>query len=253
MFFRRAGVDIMIQIMVDGTFAPPSRPLHALIFDLDGTLVDSLDDICNALNSGLCSMQRSPAPRDSVREWVGDGLPTLCRRAWTDASIDELSRLTKTAQAAYRAACVVHTRPYDNILKLLDLLKADGYALAVLSNKPHELACRVIDELDLRRFFQDVRGYVSEGDKKPSPQVALNMARRLGVPPHQVGLVGDSIVDIRTARNGDMKSIAVAWGYQPASKLALEMPDWLVSNPMEIFDVAAGRRTQMGDSGGAAR
>lgn len=251
MFFRRAGVDIMIQIMVDGTSAPPTRPLHALIFDLDGTLVDSLDDICNALNSGLRTMHRSPAPRDSVREWVGDGLPTLCRRAWPDASNDALSRLTETAQTAYHAACVVHTRPYDNILKLLDLLIAEGIALAVLSNKPHELACRVIDELDLRRYFQDVRGYVSEDEKKPSPQVALNMARRLGVPPDRVGLVGDSIVDILTARNGGMKSIAVTWGFQPASMLASEMPDWLVSRPMEIFVVAAGRRAQMGDSGGA--
>lgn len=234
MFLRRAGVIIMIQSMVGGGERHPLNLPHAIIFDLDGTLVDSLDDITAALNTALRAADRPPAAREIVRTWVGDGLPMLCRRSWPDAPPEALARLTASASKAYEAACAVHTRPYNNILQMLDLLKSRGVRMAVLSNKPHALAVRVIDELNLRAYFAEVHGYTSEEDKKPSPRVALMIAQRMGVSAAMTDIVGDSLVDIRTARAAGMRSISVTWGFQEEALLRSEGPDEIISDPMDL-------------------
>lgn len=214
-----------------------SGSLRALIFDLDGTLVDSLDDISSALNTALHAMGRPAAPRESVRRWVGDGLPTLCRRAWSDADEPALAQLINRAAEAYREGCLAKTRPYDKILELLELLKRDGIATAVLSNKPHALTVQVVDGLGLRSYFRDVRGYQHEELKKPNPTIALEMAREMGNTPELIGIVGDSVADIRTARNAGMRSVAVTWGFQEKNLLEAEQPDHLVDAPLLIREL----------------
>src|SRR2546428_7471965 len=94
---------------------------NAFIFDLDGTLIDSLDDIADSLNRALHELGRPSAERESVREWVGDGLPMLCRRAWPEADEIAHSALVKSAAAHYRGHCLDRTRPYPNILQMLEL------------------------------------------------------------------------------------------------------------------------------------
>ena len=209
--------------------------LSAIIFDLDGTLVDSLDDITYALNGALESIGRPPAQRDQVRGWVGDGLPQLCRRACPDVDEDEIQQVIANAAQWYREACTAATRPYGNILKMLDLLKAQGAPMAVLSNKPDDLTKRVIHELKLASYFVDARGMISESDRKPSPDAALAQARSMGIRPEKVLLVGDSVVDIQTARNAGMVAASVLWGFQEKKLLESARPDHFVSDPMEIF------------------
>lgn len=211
--------------------------LSAIIFDLDGTLVDSLDDIAGALNGALELIGRPPAQRDQVRGWVGDGLPQLCRRAFPNADKDELERLIAKATHRYRDACTAATRPYGNILQMLDLLKARGAPMAVLSNKPDELTQRVIRELEMGSYFIEVRGMIQESDRKPSPGAARALARSMGVDPVNVMLVGDSVVDIQTARNAGMVAVSVTWGFQAKIFLERARPDHFVSDPMEIFSL----------------
>lgn len=207
---------------------------HALIFDLDGTLVNSLDDITDALNAALRRLLRTPQSSDSVRDWIGDGLPALCRRAAPDADDATLELLHRYAAEAYHAGYLNRTRPYNNILKMLDLLKQAGVPAAVLSNKPHPLAVQVVRGLEMEKYFCAVRGYVTEEERKPSPVAALEMTTPLGVPPSKILLVGDSVVDIRTARNAGMRPVAVTWGFQSREALIDERPDLLVDDPMEI-------------------
>lgn len=214
---------------------------RAMIFDLDGTLVDSLDDIFNALNAALQALERPVAPRENVRQWVGDGLPMLCRRAWPEADEHALARLVETATMHYESHCLEHTLPYGKILKMLELLKFAKIPMSVLSNKPHDLTVRVVRGLAMEDFFVEVRGYVCEEQKKPAPNSALALAAQMAVEPAAVCMVGDSVADVRTARNAGMRSAAVTWGFQQRSALEAEGPDHLVDDPMEIFYLAAGK------------
>jgi len=208
-----------------------------IIFDLDGTLVDSLRDITAALNSALAEVNRPLADREQVRRWVGDGLRTLCRRAWPDADDRALARLLEAAERHYRRTCVQTTRPYPNILKMLDLLMDRGGRLAVLSNKPHELTMEVLERLSMARFFMEIRGAGAEEHRKPSPTIALHLASRMGARPAQVFFVGDSLVDIQTARNASMRAVAVTWGFRPREELAAAGPDALIDEPAALVDL----------------
>lgn len=208
--------------------------LRAIIFDLDGTLIDSLDDIAAALNAALRERGRAIAPRKSVRSWIGDGLPTLCRRAWPDASQDDLARFIQSVSTAYRADCARETRPYPNVLPMLDLLRARGMPLAVLTNKPHDLTVAILNALDLAKHFDPIHGYHTEADKKPSPTIALRIASQWRIEPREIAIVGDSDVDIRTARSAGMTAIAVSWGLRDAEELFFAKPDFMVDDPLDL-------------------
>ena len=208
--------------------------IRAFIFDLDGTLIDSLDDIADALNHGLRELRRSTATRDEVRDWIGDGLPMLCRRA---AKIDDdelVHRLVALTTHRYRRHCVDATRPYRNILTQLELLRNRGLPLAVLSNKPHDLTMHILDRLNLRALFDYARGCTRDDDRKPSPRVALEIAGAMTRAPDEVMLVGDSEVDVATARNAGMVSVAVTWGFRSKSELEAVRPDHIIDSPDEI-------------------
>jgi phosphoglycolate phosphatase len=207
---------------------------RAFIFDLDGTLVDSLQDISAALNAALAHLKQPPASGQQVRSWVGDGLPTLCARAAPGADPPTLQRLVQTAKQHYRLHCTDHTRLYPKVLQMLNLLKVRQMPIALLSNKPHQLTVQVVRQLGLGHYFREVRGCLDEQQRKPSPSLVLQIARRLGIKPHAVIVVGDSVVDIRTARNAGMIAVAVTWGFRSRAELAAAKPDFLVDDPLEI-------------------
>lgn len=215
------------------------RRKSAVIFDLDGTLVDSLEDIAAALNAAMTACGRSPAPPHRVRAWIGDGLPTLCRRAAPDADADTLSALVEHARTAYHAHVCERTKPYPNVQRLLDRLKRDGTPMAVLSNKPHDLVVRVLRELGLADDFAEAFGYTGEQDKKPSPEPALRLAARFQVEARRVYLVGDSPVDVQTARNAKMRAVAVAWGFCDEPDLLAAGPDFIIHDPLELIPIMA--------------
>lgn len=210
---------------------------NAIIFDLDGTLVDSLEDITDALNRALVQFNCDAVEPENVRGWIGDGLPVLCQRVMTHKGVFiGLDQLVSLVRVSYETNCTKKTRPYRNILKMLKLLKSAKVPLAVLSNKPHALTLRVLEQLKLVSFFRAVRGYIREQDKKPSPKQAIALADEMNRAPNEVLLVGDSVVDIQTARRAGMMSVAVTWGFQKKSELTAEKPDLMIDDPLQLLN-----------------
>jgi phosphoglycolate phosphatase len=210
--------------------------IRAVVFDLDGTLVDTLADIAAAMNRALERLGLPTHPRERYRGWVGHGALDLCRRAAPPEAAGLCERLAGEYRRCYGAAPVVEARPYPGMTALVDRLAADGRALAVLSNKPHELVTAIVAELFPQRFAA-VHGHRDGAARKPDPEPARAILRELGVEPPQAAMVGDSTLDIGTARAAGMRAIAVTWGFRPAAELAAASPDACVARPEELLDL----------------
>jgi phosphoglycolate phosphatase len=207
-------------------------PRRAVLFDLDGTLVDSLPDIAAALGAALADEGQPVPDLDAIRSWVGDGARALVDRAVRDPGAAE--PVFARFRTRYRAAPVVHTRVYDGLAEVLDALDAAGCALGVLSNKPHDLTCVVVEQL-LPGRFAAVAGHRAGMPLKPDPDAAHAILAELGVGPDGAVLVGDSEVDIATARAAGMSAVAVAWGLRPRGELEAARPDHLVDTPAQLL------------------
>lgn len=201
---------------------------RAILFDLDGTLVDSLDDITSALGLALAELGRPAPDRETVRTWVGAGSRDLIAQAVEPALVD---RVLARFRAHYAAAPVVHTALYPGIAELLDAIVAQGAAIAVLSNKPHALTVAVAERLLARWPFQPVHGHREGVPLKPDPTAAIAISQALGHPPEACAFVGDSGIDVLTGRAAGMASIAVTWGFRPRAELEAAGPSALVETP----------------------
>lgn len=222
--------------MIDSRIANHSERC-GIIFDLDGTLADTLADISAALNTALRQFNRPEVRREVIRTWVGDGLPALCRRALPDVADDTLLRFMAVALEAYRRHPLDHTVLYPGIRELLDELSRRGVPMAVLSNKPHELTVRTVAGLGVADRFRNIRGYLTETEKKPSPIAALAIAAEWGVAPESILFIGDNAVDIATARAAGMKPIAVIWGFCSREQLEAAGAEQFIDRPSQILDL----------------
>ena len=192
------------------------RAMHgALIFDLDGTLVESLPGIAASLNRAL-ALHGLPGHGDAeVRGFIGDGARMLVTRAMApgEAALHLESVLRRFAED-YAVSWPHGTSPYPGIAELLADLRRQGIPLAVLSNKPHVFTTEIVGKLFPKDTFAAVLGNREGLPHKPDPAGALEIAASLGVSPENCVLIGDSTMDLDTARNAGMASIAVTWGYQ---------------------------------------
>ncbi len=184
------------------------------VFDLDGTLIDSRQDLADAANALLAAYDAAPLPADVIVTMVGEGARVLVervlRRGEVDADLDEaLVRFL----AAYGQRLTVHTRPYDGIGALLDGLAADGCRLSVLTNKPQAATDRILEALDLRRPLADVIGGDTAYGRKPAPAGLHALIERAGIPPDETVMVGDSWVDLATARHAGIDACLAAYGF----------------------------------------
>ncbi len=213
-------------------------PPPAVIFDLDGTLVDSLDDIALALGRALADAGLPPPPRPRVRAWVGDGARSLVARALAGRA--DVDAVLARFRDHYRAHPVVHTRVYDGVAAVLDAVVAAGRRLAILSNKPDDLTRTVADALLAAWPFAVVRGHRPDHPLKPDPAAALAVAAELGVAPARCTFVGDSEVDVATGRAAGMRTAAVSWGLRDRAVLAAAGPDHLVDAPAELLAALLG-------------
>jgi phosphoglycolate phosphatase len=208
------------------------------VFDLDGTLVDSRRDIADAANALIETCGAAPLPEERVGRMVGDGAAALIARAFAARGIEQPPDALDRFLALYAGRLLNHTRPYPGVASLLDALAGRG-ALAVLTNKPNAATREILAGLDLARHFPDRAVLGGDGPfaRKPDPAGLRHLLEVAGVPPDATLLVGDSVVDLRTARAA-ATSICVArygFGFEgfPVDELAPD--DRVIDAPMDLL------------------
>jgi phosphoglycolate phosphatase len=189
----------------------PGR-IRALVFDLDGTLIDSKKDLVLSVNATLKAIGRAELPEDVVASYVGSGAPVLIGRALGGSpDSEELQGALKYFLSHYEQHKLDHTRAYPGIREAL--LQLEGTPMAVLTNKPANASVRILEGLGLASFFKVIYGGNSFATKKPDPFGANRVLRDLGVSAAEAAMVGDSEVDVQTARNAQMISAIVNFGF----------------------------------------
>ena len=228
------------MIRIRRAFDPHS--IRLVIFDLDGTLIDSRLDLVHSVNAALRHIQRPELPDDLIASYVGDGAPILIQRALGGEVVDEavVRRGLEFFLSYYREHKLDHTKIYPGIQEALAAIQNSGNGvprkLAVLSNKPVNPSRAIAEALGMGHYFSQVYGGNSFPTKKPQPEGALQILAENRVRPEQSAIVGDSHVDIRTGRNAGLWTIAVTYGFAPHT-LEAEAPDVVVDQPSELAAV----------------
>jgi phosphoglycolate phosphatase len=217
------------------TFRPiPLKKIKLVIFDLDGTLIDSELDLAAAVNAMLRHYGRKELPIQIIGTYIGDGAPMLIRRALGDPSDREfLQDALNYFLAYYRDHKLDNTRPYTGIKTALEQIEDGGRKLAVLTNKPVRASQGILAGLGLGESFFQVYGGNSFETKKPDPLGANTLMREAGATAEETVMVGDSAVDVLTARNAGVWSIGVTYGFAPQT-LEQVPPDVLVDTPADL-------------------
>lgn len=210
---------------------------YGIIFDLDGTLVDSLPSIARSLNRALAQHSLSTHTTSAVRGFIGAGARMLVHRASpADSSAELRGKIEAAFQADYEISWPAGTSPYPGIVELLERLQAEKFPLAVLSNKPHPFTTVIVAKLFPQIHFKAVIGQLPGIPHKPAPNAALEIAGIFNLTPQQCLLIGDSTIDLETAKNAAMPAISVAWGYHDAGCLRSAGAVELVAHSSELLD-----------------
>lgn len=212
--------------------------IKAIIFDLDGTLVNSLGDLCDSTNFALKQYGLPERKYNEFNYLVGDGVPKLIERAIGPQKLTK--ELHKNVYKAfikhYRLHYLDKTAPYDGIPQCLEQFEKTGLKMAVLSNKVDEMAVKVVEKL-LTCNFSAVFGKREEYPLKPDPTLTLEIIKSLGVKPCECAFVGDSGMDMATAKNADCVAVGVLWGFRTKEELLQNGADYLAQTPEELVSI----------------
>lgn len=208
----------------------------AVIFDLDGTLVNSIKDIADAMNVVLQKRNYNTYDYDTYKTFVGSGVKSLVVKALpkNNTNETEVNTCLSDMMQVYSACCTNKTAPYQGILKLLDTLHAKGLKLAILSNKEDGLTKKVATAL-LPKYIQPVLGLKEEALKKPNPKVLLQLCETLNVKPNEAIYVGDTDVDILVAKNANTLAVGVSWGFRDPQELIAKGADYMLQTPEDLL------------------
>ncbi|WP_310601306.1 HAD-IA family hydrolase [Desulfobulbus sp.] len=210
---------------------------HAVLFDLDGTLLDTLDDLASAANQVLADRGWPSHPVDAYRHFVGDGLRSLVERMLPADRRDAetVSAAVAAFQETYARTWDRRSAPYPGIADLLDRLSAGGVRMSVLSNKPDAFTRLCVERLLPRWHFEPLLGQRQGVPKKPDPAAALEIARLLQLDPSRILYVGDSGVDMRTAHAAGMDAAGVLWGFRDRAELVRTGAKHLAARPEDLL------------------
>jgi len=216
---------------------------RAVLFDLDGTLLDTVADLADSMNCVLARMGFPGHETEAYKRFVGDGVENLARRALPEAHRDEqtVARCVAAMRKEYGRRWADKTRPYDGIRELLDALTRRGIAIAVLSNKPDDFTKAIATRMLGTWRFAIVAGARPGVRQKPDPGEALRIAQGMGTAPAEFLYVGDTGTDMRTANAAGMHAVGALWGFRNAQELLEGGAKVLIEKPIELLDVLDGR------------
>lgn len=209
-------------------------PYKAVIFDLDGTLVDTLADLTDAMNFALKKLAQPARTSDDCRMMIGSGVRYFAKRALPEDKQHLADDILVEMRAFYTQNCLNRTRPYDGIPQMVSQLASGGIALAVCTNKNQGDAKRIIDHFFGESVFDQVVGARPGCPIKPHPQVTEAIIDSFGLNPRQIVFVGDSDIDIATAENGQIPFIGVSWGFRSADELRTAGAKIIIDFPEEL-------------------
>ena len=209
---------------------------QAVLFDMDGTVLDTLDDLCDSINHSLAEFSLPPVSREHVRQCLGNGAAFLVSHSIPSDSGPELeANVLAFYKPWYDAHCLIKTAPYEGILPMMQSLKEHGLRLAIISNKPD----RAVQELSDAFFPGLLELSVGESPavrRKPAPDTVLAAAEKMGLAISDCVYIGDTEVDLETARNAGMDCIAVTWGFRSEEQLRQDGASVIVHNTDELLE-----------------
>ena len=216
--------------------------IRLCIFDLDGTLINSLKDLADCCNAVLATEGLPEHPVDAYRHFVGNGIPKLIERILPEGERTEekMARIRVQFDERYQAHCLDDTKPYPGIVHLLGECRNKGILLAVLSNKADPFAKFICQQIFGYKAFDAVSGQKAQVPKKPAPDGVFSLLKKFHTLPEESVFIGDSNVDILTAKNAGIYSIGACWGFRGRDELEKAGADMLADDPAEceniIFD-----------------
>ncbi|MBW1989570.1 MAG: HAD family hydrolase [Deltaproteobacteria bacterium] len=213
------------------------KACRAVLFDLDGTLLYTLQDLADSMNAALGSLGYPARPVEDYRFFVGQGVAELARRALPENSRDQetIEAASNAFMEEYAKAWNRSTMPYGGVEALLDALQKSRLSMAVLSNKPQDFTEKCVQEYFPQTPFAEVRGTRPGVPRKPDPAGALAIARDMGVAPASFAYVGDSGTDVKTALAAGMRPVGALWGYRPRSELEGAGAVEFIQEPLDLL------------------
>jgi 2-phosphoglycolate phosphatase len=220
---------------IPNTGAPMKSPLKAVLFDLDGTLVDSEKDIAEAANYTREHYGLPRVPDSTIAQYVGNGVMVLLEKSLGTSDKAELLKAYEVFQQHYRVHYADFTKPFPGTFELLDHLKGRGIQMGVVSNKPQEFTDSVLRQLNLMPYFGVAFGPEATPNRKPHPEPLIIAAQRLGAKVEETIMIGDSVVDIMAAKAASMRIGVLTHGYGTREMLEANGPDWIVDSLPELI------------------
>lgn len=215
-----------------------TKTKRLVVFDLDGTLSDSLDSITISANKAIGAYGFAPYDRERYKYFVGDGADELLRRCLIhggDPQLLHFEEVRTEYKKVFEEYCMYHVEPYEGIREVLAELKKKQVKIAVLSNKPHPRTVDVIRALFGEGYFDCVQGQTPEIERKPSPEGVFAISRTLDIPIEDMLYVGDTSTDMKTGKSAGAFTIGVLWGFREKEELEENHADAIIAHPSEIL------------------